>query len=466
MIDQHKIGLFTELFNQAESVLIVYAPDALRDHLFAATALYKTFKEHTNKEVTLLSSTNLFESESDIVYLDETKTEIGHRNLCITFDYNQDKVEKITSAVDEQSGKLHLTIKPRKGVTPLSKESVTFSYTGAEADMVILVGVDDLESLEQLYIGYENLYQRTALVSINSYETSFGNLKIDIIGSSSLSEYVAQMLFAFGYTLDHEVATNLLAGIDEETENLESYLATADTFEVVAQLLRAGARRFARESQNDDEYSDSYLSNNSDNYDDLGPFSSDQSEIFSGQVNEAMNETEQIQDEETQIAQTAPGYPVRDMLAGARVTGFQQKEPAQAVNTQTETAQTQEPQTRTSSDYDEDKVFTISTQAEDESYERSVDYIAQSEEAELAEQAKASGTIEGAQANNKLESNKKSSKQPTQPKRKRGRPKGSKNKKKSPQKTQAQAPAQQASTRAPKPGDLDYVPSGFGPTGG
>jgi hypothetical protein len=116
-------------------------------------------------------------------------------------------------------------------------------------DMVILVGVDDLESLGELYFGYENLYQSSALVSINSYETAFGNLKLDIMGTSCVSEFVAELLKTLNYQLDDEVATNLLASIEEETDNLQSYLATADTFETVSYLLRNGARRFARQQQ-------------------------------------------------------------------------------------------------------------------------------------------------------------------------------------------------------------------------
>jgi hypothetical protein len=133
MIDPHKIALFKELFNQAESILIIYAPDALRDHLFAATSLYKTFQQIGNQDVALLSSENLSSAEPDIVYLNETKTGIGHQNLCITLDYSTDTVEKITSAIDETTQKLHLTIKPKKGVSPLSSENVVFSYTGANA---------------------------------------------------------------------------------------------------------------------------------------------------------------------------------------------------------------------------------------------------------------------------------------------------------------------------------------------
>lgn len=250
MIDQNKLTLFSELFDRSKTVLIIFSADALRDHLFAATALYKTFKLSTDKEVLLLSSKDLSKNEADIVYLDETKTEIGNKNLCISLDYEEDGIEKISYHINQETKKFYLTIKPKNNIKPPSSENVEFFYTGAEADMIILVGVDELESLEQLYFGYESLYQSTALVSINSYETAFGNLKIDVLGSSCVSEYVSDLLYSLNYQPDSEVATNLLAGIDEETDKLQSYLATAETFEIVAKLLKSGARRFARKDHN------------------------------------------------------------------------------------------------------------------------------------------------------------------------------------------------------------------------
>lgn len=374
MIDQHKIELFKELFNQSDSVLIIYAPDALRDHLFAATALYKTFQELGNKQVALLSSESLYGAEPDIVYLDETKTDIGHKNLCISLDYNSDAVEKITSAIDEEAQKLHITIKPKKGVSPLSRENISFSYTGAEADMVILVGVDDLESLDQLYYGYENLYQNTALVSINSYETSFGNLKLDILGSSCVSEFVSDLLRNLNYQLDIEVATNLLAGIDEETDNLESYLATADTFEIVSYLLRSGARRFARDDQSE----------------------SDSGEDASSDVSETALETGN-----TEIYNSTTA----------------------TVSENSETS--------------ENDVLVITEEDITDPPEENPQLV--QEQQSLLDQ---------------------------KPKRGRGRPKGSRNKAKvSTEKLQSKAGNQAAtSKKQPKPGDLDYVPSGLGPS--
>lgn len=401
MIDQHKVALFKELLQQAESVLVVYAPDALRDHLFAATALYKSLQQLGTKDVALLSSEDLSKDESDIAYLSETKTEIGRKNLCITLDYTTDAVEKITSAIDENIQKLHITIKPKKGQTPLSKENVSFSYTGADADMVILVGVDDLESLDQIYIGYENLYQSTALVSINSYETSFGNLKLDIQNSSSVSEYVTELLKTLEYQLDQEVATNLLAGIDEETENLESYLATADTFEMVSYLLRSGARRFARsKKESEPDNSEMKIFETDPNMDSSAGFDSD---------DDVLVVDSEADEQNLQFANKQP---------------FQPLKPSKSIT---------QPQ----------NITTFAAQ------------LAERQKKKLQTQEKL----------NPFEKLLQKSNQNT--KRGRGRPKGSLNRissRTNKQITNKQTENKQSTGNKPKPGDLGFNPSGFGPS--
>ncbi len=141
--------------------------------------------------------------------------------------------------------KFYLTIKPKKGFSPLSDKNVEFSYTGAEADLVIVIGVNELDSLGEFYFGYENLYNQAAIVSINKYETEFGNIKFDASQLSCYSEFVFQLISSLDLFVSSESATNLLRGISEETNNFSSFSTTANTFEVVAKLMRAGARRIS-----------------------------------------------------------------------------------------------------------------------------------------------------------------------------------------------------------------------------
>ncbi len=256
MIDNDKLNLFKELFNQSQSILIICAKNAARDELFASVSLYNSIKQYTDKNIKLLCPVNLSNQETDILGLDQLKTEIGNENLCITLDYLEDSIDKVSYHTDEELKKFYLTIKPKNGAEPLSSDNVSFSYTGTRADMIVLIGVDDFKLLDQLYVGYENLFSNSYLVSINSFKTEFGTLQFSTMGfvnnddnvedrtqSSCFSEFVAQLLFSLELPLDFDSATNLLNGINEETEGFNSHIATADTFEVIAKLIRAGARR-------------------------------------------------------------------------------------------------------------------------------------------------------------------------------------------------------------------------------
>jgi hypothetical protein len=251
MIDKTKLELLSELFDRSESILIICEDSVSFDQLFAATALYGSLKSENKKNIKLLCSKKFSKEEKDISYVSEVQNEIGHENLCISLDYIEDSIDKVSYHVDEETKKFYLTVKPKKGELPLSDKNVEFSYTGADADMIILVGVNDLSSLGTLYIGYENLFNSAAMVSINSYETDFGNLKLDVSKLSSFSEFVSHLLIDLKIPIDSKSATSLLLGINAETNNLGSYSATADTFEVVSKLIRQGARRSFENSANE-----------------------------------------------------------------------------------------------------------------------------------------------------------------------------------------------------------------------
>jgi nanoRNase/pAp phosphatase (c-di-AMP/oligoRNAs hydrolase) len=109
--------------------------------------------------------------------------------------------------------------------------------------MVFLVGVHDLETLNQLYIGYESLYQNAFVVTLHTFRPELGNIQLDLSGMSSMSEAMTDILEGMEVPLNTEIATDLLHGIESMTNNLLSLTASAETFETVAKLLRAGARR-------------------------------------------------------------------------------------------------------------------------------------------------------------------------------------------------------------------------------
>src|SRR3972149_2927533 len=60
---------------------------------------------------------------------------------------------------------------------------------------------------------------------------------------SSISEVIATLINESGFSLDPDMATNLLMGIEEGSRDFKGPDVTAQTFEIVATLMKAGGNR-------------------------------------------------------------------------------------------------------------------------------------------------------------------------------------------------------------------------------
>jgi hypothetical protein len=245
MITPEQIELLKQYMQPSQRMLVVFPPTATFDQVASATALYLGLKE-AGKDVSLLTPELVRAEFSSLVGIQDAGQNLGNKNLQVSFSYQEEMVDKVSYNIDEEHQKFYLVIQPKKGGKPLDTKTVEFSYTGADADLIFLVGVNDLETLEQLYIGYEDFYANTATVSLNSFETPFGTVRLTTDGSASFSEVTAFLLQELGVQIDSDIATNLLGGVEEATDNFRSLAATADTFEIVSRLMRAGARRVTR----------------------------------------------------------------------------------------------------------------------------------------------------------------------------------------------------------------------------
>lgn len=249
MIDDTVTAQIKNIVDSAQTIVIIYPKNATLDQRAVAASLYLALST-AQKSVRLVTPQVEQRTDEPLAGIEQTQQDMGNQNLGISFEYTPEQVDKVSYHIGEETGKFYLSIKPKPGFPPLDANSVEFTYTGAAAEAVFLVGVNELESLEHLYFGYEDLYNSVSLVSINNFATSFGTVKVDAGNTSSSSEVLAQLLPGLGLTIDSDVATNLLFGIESSTQNLSSVTTSAETFEVVAQLLRAGARRsFKRAGQ-------------------------------------------------------------------------------------------------------------------------------------------------------------------------------------------------------------------------
>jgi nanoRNase/pAp phosphatase (c-di-AMP/oligoRNAs hydrolase) len=242
MLTDESVQLFKQAVSQAQSILIFVSPQVKYDPAASALALYAGL-QGLGKEVALLSPISPNENLDGLSSKDAFTQQIGNKNLQISFDYQPEMVDKVSYNIDEATQKFFLIIQPKKGTQPLDPNTIEFTRTGVNADLIITIGVTNLESLDGLYQGNEQLFSDNDVVSIHAFETNYGTVKLNTLGTTGFSEVMAKLLEQLEVAITPEIATNLLAGMERASDHFRSSATTADAFETVARLLRAGGHR-------------------------------------------------------------------------------------------------------------------------------------------------------------------------------------------------------------------------------
>lgn len=229
------------MLENSQSLLVVISEDSSPEEIVSSIGLHLVLR-NSGKDSRIVSVKPLSDITANLPGADQVAQELGNENLTISFDYSEEKVDKVSYHIGEDTKKFYLTIKPKSGQPPLDTSTLEFNYTGASADLIIVSGVTDLEELLQLYYGYENVYNDTPIISFGSKHPESSTLQVEEPGVSSVVQWVKQLQhLAFPLTAD--AATNFLYGIEYTTKGLTSQSVNAETFETVANLLRAGAKR-------------------------------------------------------------------------------------------------------------------------------------------------------------------------------------------------------------------------------
>lgn len=242
MFSDEMVQRFKESVNQSQSIFIFISTQAKYDQVASALVLAAGLQQ-LGKEVVLISPAAPKGNLEGLSGLERFVHQIGNKNLQVSFDYQPDMVDKVSYNIDEESHKFYLIIQPKKGTPPLDSNTVQFAHTGANVDLIITIGVTGLASLDGLYEAYESLFSESTIASVHAFETEYGSIKLNTSGFSTIAEGVAKLLPALGVAPTPEMASNLLAAIAMTSDDFRSSSMTADTFEVVAQLLRAGGHR-------------------------------------------------------------------------------------------------------------------------------------------------------------------------------------------------------------------------------
>jgi hypothetical protein len=246
MEDKKTDNQIKSLLESAQSIIIILPPDPGKDLVAAGVSLHLALK--SSGKISQIGCGSDVHVNEPLEGVSEIADSIGSRNLIISFDYREDDLDKVDYDVRDD-GKFYLMVKPKAGSPVPDIGGVKYSYSGAEADLVITLGVNSLEELGKIYADEKKFLDNVNIVSLqNSLRPAAFTSHLYHKNLGSFSELVTVLLEEMKLKITPPIAENLLNSIYESTNNLTGSRLTADTFAAVAFLMRAGAHLPGRQT--------------------------------------------------------------------------------------------------------------------------------------------------------------------------------------------------------------------------
>lgn len=245
-----QIGELRNLLTSAKNILIAVPSGADVDKLAAGLSLFLTF-EAAGKQVSIVCDDNILVGQSHLFGVDhvqKTPSSTEGGNLTLTLegvaasDNTVPALEKLDWYAENSNLNLVFHVLPGQTFQPAR---IVPKYQGSGFNLIFVVGTANLNALGNVYSQNQSVYSGTHIVNIDMQpaNTSFGQTNVLDTGASSLSEMAGNLITDLGFNLDSDIASNLLTGIFDATNNLSDPKVTADTYMAVANCLRVGGKK-------------------------------------------------------------------------------------------------------------------------------------------------------------------------------------------------------------------------------
>jgi len=245
-MNQEDIKKANELIEQSSScgILLPETPDF--DMVAAAEALVFMIAhdQKAQKTAGLLSPATLPADTNKTVFPTLTSPAPLLKEFIISVDTSRTPVSQLRyEKPDNSLNRIDIILTPK--LSPLGKEQVSFREGTIRCDILIAIGVPNVEHLSNVADFPPDFFTENKLINIDIGDTNarYGEANVLDAGCASRSELVWRMLAGRPSSpiAPAHISTLLLAGILSATRGLTAPTATADTFSAVAELIRLGA---------------------------------------------------------------------------------------------------------------------------------------------------------------------------------------------------------------------------------
>lgn len=222
-----------ELLTQSRKVLLVTL--AANADQVASTLALLSIIESSGREVIIASPNKIADRLGTLPGADRFNKGLTPTSFIISLDYKPGSIAKVSYGPD--GSKFNLIVTPSNG-TLFTPENVNYSYSSAGYDLIITVGVSNLDQLSGLYESERRSFGQLPLINIDNStaNTQFG--KVNAINTNSLtaSEVVTQVVTSTKLALTQVSGQLLMTGLREGTNDFTR--ATPTVFETAAEISR------------------------------------------------------------------------------------------------------------------------------------------------------------------------------------------------------------------------------------
>ncbi len=236
---------FSTLVDEAKSILVLLPENPDFDQVAAGLALYLSLRE--NKSAIISCPSPMMVGMNRLIGVNKITSEIGNKNLTISFTgYDANNIEKVS--YDIENSEFKLTVVPKSGSSAPQSDQISTTYSGIASDLIILVGgtndsdfptlkEEGLSNSKVVHLGVRVLSSEKGVMSLSK-------------PASSISELIGNVIKESNLPMDADVATNLVMGIEDGSQNFNGDDVTSETFEIFAHLLRNGGQRMPKSKLN------------------------------------------------------------------------------------------------------------------------------------------------------------------------------------------------------------------------
>jgi hypothetical protein len=233
---------FRSLLSASQNIMILLSHQPDYDAVASALSL-KISLAAFGKNTTIACPDPMTVEFNHLVGVDTIVSSFGNRNLVISFPGQTENVDKVSYNLEQ--GELQLVITPKTSAPDLDPRRLKFVSSGSSYDLIILVGVNQMDDLGDFYTTAKDSLSASKMVSLtrNLPAQNYTSYQLFDPQASSLSEITVFLLESMGLPVNTDAASNLLSGLEFATDHFRSDFVQASTFETATILMRRGARR-------------------------------------------------------------------------------------------------------------------------------------------------------------------------------------------------------------------------------